>query len=148
MYNIFDAGILFPFSSSLRSYANSYSKDSDFEHDDSGSEPIKEESLWQAVILQAIADASCAPLNQKTRKEKTQAIIWFSMTNKDFLFVCEMAGIDPGYIIHNVKKVIKSCSAIQRRQQYLKRLRATSSKKQSDNFNHTQKTKPKKVSQK
>ena len=123
MLHTSDAGIILPFNFFSTSSSPTYSKESDFEHDDSGREPIKEQALWQSVILQAIFDATHAPINQKTRREKTQAIIWLSITNKDFLFVCEMAGVDPKYIIHNAKLAIKRSTANHRRKQHMKRLR-------------------------
>jgi|GEM_PF-4311239 len=141
MSDTLDSGILLPFNFFSTSASQTYSKNSDFEHDDSALEPLKEQALWQAVILQAISDATHAPINQRTRKLKTQAIIWFSLTNKDFLCVCELAVLEPKYVINNVKKAIKRSAVIYRRKHHMKRLRNSRLKKQSDNVSSVQKIK-------
>lgn len=104
------------------SYAGSLN-DSGFEYDEYESEPLKEMSLWQSVIVQAVLDATCAPVNSKARREKTKGIIWLSMQNKDFLFVCELAGLNPIYVIKGAKKAIKQSTANHRRKIHMKRLR-------------------------
>ncbi len=88
-----------------------------------GPEPLKEQALWQAVIRQAVLDATSAPTNSIARKEKTRAIIWFSMQDKDFLFVCEMAGMNPAFVLDRARKAIKNSSIINKRKLQLKRIR-------------------------
>jgi hypothetical protein len=135
MSDTLDSGILLPFNFFSTCACPPYSKDSEFEYDESCAEPLKERAIWQAVIIQAISDATHAPINQKTRREKTQAIIWFSLTNKDFLFICELAGLDPKYLVRHVKKAIKTTAVIYRRKQHMKRLRNARFKQQADNLN-------------
>lgn len=105
-----------------------YSKDSSFEYEECETEAMKERSLWQSVIVQAVLDAMSAPINSKARREKTKAIIWFSLQNKDFLHVCEMAGMDPIRIISGTKLAIKQSSANNRRKLHMKRLRNANKK--------------------
>ncbi len=102
---------------------NTYSKNTFFEHDDYGHEPSKERSLWQSVITQVIIDATCAPVNARTRREKTQSIMWLSMHNEDFLMVCELADMNPIRIIKGAKRLIKQSTANHRRKLRMKRIR-------------------------
>ena len=104
-----------------------------FEYEDSDTEPLKEQSLWQSVIMQAIYDATSHPVNSKTRREKTQAIIWFSIQNKDFQFICEMAGMNPLCVLRGAKRAIKHSSVVNKRKLHMKRLRnASKSHKEND----------------
>ena len=56
---------------------------------------MPERRLWQAVILQAIADAC----NEAWRHEleRKQAITWLQ-GGKGFIMVCDMAGWSPDYV--------------------------------------------------
>jgi hypothetical protein len=130
MHNTFNSGVSLPSNFFFAGTNQAHAQNSDVEHDDAGREPLKEQAIWQAVILQAITDAMRAPTTPRIRKEKTQAIIWFSITNKDFLLVCEMAGIDPNYILKSIRKVIKCSSVINRRKQRMKRIKTIKFKKQ------------------
>lgn len=87
-------------------------------------EPVKERGLWRRVILQAVLDAALAPLTPQARRDKTKAIIWFSMHNEDFLKVCEMAGEDPASIIRRTKLHIKRRAVVHKRKSHMKRIRS------------------------
>lgn len=75
-----------------------------------------EESLWVAVIAQAVADACWVDpyplqspsawvmfMGSKIRRKKAnrirdEAIFWFTMDNADFRKVCEYAGLEPSKV--------------------------------------------------
>ena len=61
---------------------------------------VPEESLYIAVISQAMKDAigvAGDPDNKKKKKE--QAISWFDLEDDDFLFICETLDVEPENII-------------------------------------------------
>lgn len=95
----------------------------DLEAEDCTPEPLKEQSLWRSVIIQAAYDAACAPTTPKARRAKTKAIMWFSMQDKDFLTVCELASVDPVSIVHGIKKYIKQSTLTNKRRAHMKRVR-------------------------
>lgn len=80
---------------------------------DNGYEPEKE--LWCQVIRQAFDDALAPPstnasenIRQAFEFDRQRAIAWLTRPNRDFVDACRLAGLDPGYIRDNAKKVIGS----------------------------------------
>lgn len=65
-----------------------------------------EQSLWRAVITQALMDASSNSKKVIDKVERARALAWFSMRNKDFLLVCALADLDPRYVLKKVKEAI------------------------------------------
>jgi hypothetical protein len=69
-----------------------------------------EVSLWRAVIVQAVLDC----LTQSTRKEninaREDALSWFHLKNKSFVFVCRMAMLEPSFVLKQVQKALKDHS--------------------------------------
>ena len=54
-----------------------------------------EERLWQAVLGQAISDAVMEdPQTLKSMMAKKSARFWFDFADRNFRWVCEMAGMD------------------------------------------------------
>ena len=120
-----DYGVILPTDFPTINSHKGTSAQASFDYEGYEIEPIKEQALWQSVIMQAVLDATSAPTNSKARKDKTKAIIWFSLQNADFQFVCEMAGMNPLYVIRGAKKAIKNSSAINKRKSHMKRMRNT-----------------------
>ena len=55
-----------------------------------------EQRLWQAVLGQAIRDAIMEdPQTLKSTMAKKSARFWFDSADRNFRWVCEMAGMDP-----------------------------------------------------
>ena len=55
-----------------------------------------EERLWQAVLGQAISDAMMEdPQTLESMMDKKSARSWFDFADRNFRWVCEMAGMDP-----------------------------------------------------
>jgi hypothetical protein len=74
-------------------------------------EPEKE--LWSNVIRQAFDDALAPPSKNASEKvrqafefDRQRAIEWLTQPNPDFVQACHLAGVDPGYIRDNAKKVL------------------------------------------
>lgn len=65
-----------------------------------------EASIWRAVVIQSLLDA----INQTNRTEaklyKKEAQQWFNMNNKDYLWVCEAAGLDPVKVLRLARKTM------------------------------------------
>lgn len=67
--------------------------------------PVRgENSLWIAVITQAMMDALSRSRNPEARYHKQAAHQWLTGNSKDFLLVCSFAGMDPDYIRRKAKK--------------------------------------------
>ena len=64
---------------------------------------IKEQSLWQFVIVQAVLDVIHTPTNKRAIRDREQTIKWFSMGNADFRLVCSLAGVEPSKILKSFK---------------------------------------------
>ena len=54
-----------------------------------------EQSLWRAVIVQALMDASSLSKKPENRQHKKEALIWLRGTSEDFHRVCHYAGFEP-----------------------------------------------------
>ncbi len=90
--------------------------------DSKNEEMYNEKVLWQSVILQAIYDVMMPPTTQEDRREKNRAIAWFNKANKDFLLVCDMAGMSPDFTIMGMKKALQRSNKKHRRKISIKRL--------------------------
>ena len=55
---------------------------------------IPEKRLWQAVLFQAVRDAT----SQHDSREKREADAWIRSGRKDFREVCSLAGMEPEFI--------------------------------------------------
>ncbi len=64
------------------------------------------ESLWKAVILQAIIDATTNYKRKEYQLEKQKAISWLLKWNDDFITVCSMANCDPRYVRARAQAVL------------------------------------------
>jgi hypothetical protein len=71
-------------------------------------EMTAEQKLWTAVVSQAFHDAFPPTyFTNKMRKQDrnaytmtvSQAHNWFSLGNRDFVEICQLAGLEPGYVI-------------------------------------------------
>jgi hypothetical protein len=82
-----------------------------------------ESALWQAVIIQAILDTLSIATNAHARRYKAQSILWLSLNNKDFILVCEMAGLIPSSVIKIANKAIKRHIASNRKKFHMCKLR-------------------------
>lgn len=54
--------------------------------------------LWNAVILQAITDATTNYKRTENRMEKIRATTWLLQNNTDFPLICHLAGHSPSYV--------------------------------------------------
>ena len=66
-----------------------------------------EQSLWRAVITQALMDASSKSKKMEMKYEKSQALCWITGYGEDFKTVCDFAGYAPDYIRENSIEAIK-----------------------------------------
>ncbi|MBQ4875441.1 MAG: hypothetical protein HRK26_04985 [Rickettsiaceae bacterium H1] len=71
------------------------------------------ESLWRAVILQAVIDAKNNYKRKEYQLEKEKARSWLLNLNNDFISVCIMAGCDPRYVQAKAKNVLDNHKAKQ-----------------------------------
>ena len=66
-----------------------------------------EHILWQAVIAQAITDATYNGLRKNYLECKRLAIAWLSKCSKDFKEICQYADIDPDYAYKKIQTAIQ-----------------------------------------
>ncbi len=71
-------------------------------HDTSSSE----QSLWRAVILQALIDATKGPHTRETQYQRNDAIYWLTQRNAHFALVCDLAGLDENSVRRKAKKAL------------------------------------------
>lgn len=57
-----------------------------------------ERSMWRAVITQALMDASSNSKKPENLKARREARNWLRGNNEDFLYICELADMDPQYV--------------------------------------------------
>lgn len=55
-------------------------------------------ALWKAVILQALVDLQSNSKKKIANTYRIKALMWFNLKNKEFLTVCNYAGLDPKYV--------------------------------------------------
>lgn len=67
--------------------------------------------LWCAVIDTALIDAAL-PLgnDRKIRREREDARNWLTVRNRDFIYVCGLAGIEPDNVRNAALKIIAKAS--------------------------------------
>src|SRR5688500_5950940 len=83
-----------------------------------------ERELWVRVILQAITDATTitdaatdteSNLRRSNRNiaylNRERARLWFRATNRDFIEVCNLAGMNPDDVAERASAAIAQCDA-------------------------------------
>ena len=65
-----------------------------------------EVSLYKAVIMQMIIDASNISSDTKAVKQEKQAKEWLFTSNEDFHFICNKAAMEPKTVINFARKLI------------------------------------------
>lgn len=66
----------------------------------------EEESLWCAVITQAVMDACNNSPDPDWMVIKKNAILWLTGNSEDFIDVCIAAGLDPEHVRKQAKKTL------------------------------------------
>jgi hypothetical protein len=70
-------------------------------------DPVRgEKALWQAVITQALMDARCESKKSEARQQKQQAIRWLLKRSEDFFWVCNLANLDPHYVLKKNREAL------------------------------------------
>ena len=64
-----------------------------------------EKSLWKAVLLQAFVDLQNNSKKKIANTYRIKSLFWFNVKNKEFLDVCNYAGLDPDYVLSKAKKI-------------------------------------------
>lgn len=59
----------------------------------------REQALWRAVILQAFIDLKNSSKKKIANTFRVKATLWFNIKNKDFVKVCDMANLNPHYVL-------------------------------------------------
>ena len=66
-------------------------------------------SLWRAVIMQAVVDATNKSKNKRALCHKTQAKQWLNeKQDKAFIETCILAEMEPNYVQMKVNKFFKN----------------------------------------
>jgi len=78
---------------------------------DADGEQIAEQRLWQAVILQAVFDATYEGNNRDILNEKPRADVWIKYAREDFRTACSLAGMDAdalreAYVAGRIDRVV------------------------------------------
>lgn len=71
-----------------------------------GSFADHEQSIWRAVITQALMDAASQSRKSEARRTRHDALSWLLSNSRDFESVCDNAGFDPGYVRRRVKEAL------------------------------------------
>ena len=61
-----------------------------------------ETALWLAVIFRALRDSTSTIYGSETRMERERARNWLLAGGQDFVEVCHLANLDPGYVRRRV----------------------------------------------
>ena len=67
---------------------------------------LEEESLWKAVITQAVVDACSRDPRPEYVERKEEAILWLTSGSDDFADVCIRAGLEPSRVRQQAKKAL------------------------------------------
>lgn len=67
-----------------------------------------ETALWIAVIMQAMLDALSRATHSEARFYKYEALCWLTGNSRDFIEVCLLAGLEPGYVRRKAKRALSS----------------------------------------
>lgn len=91
----------------LNQGGHSFSKENNFYHKYNNNNIYYsgEIALWKAVILQAAVDLKSNSKKKIANTYRIKALMWFSLKNKDFLQVCNWAGLDPKYVYKKIKPI-------------------------------------------
>lgn len=57
--------------------------------------------LWRAVIDRAILDVI------EKGNDREDAELWFDVSDKDFCTVCELADLEPSFVVENTRKIFE-----------------------------------------
>lgn len=72
--------------------------------------------LWVNVVLRALKDALVSDVVNNSKKENSlirqQARTWFSLSNRDFIEVCNLAGFNPKATYDKAKAAIEKHDAL------------------------------------
>lgn len=66
-----------------------------------------EQALWRAVILQAFIDLKNNSKKKLANTFRVKATLWLNKNNNDFNKVCNLANLDPNYVLDKAK-IIKN----------------------------------------
>lgn len=66
-----------------------------------------EQSLWVAVITQALMDVSSNSRKREAIRDKKAAYEWLTEGSEDFDAVCDMAGLDPLYVMVSAERAMQ-----------------------------------------
>ncbi|ABD44601.1 hypothetical protein ECHHL_0332 [Ehrlichia chaffeensis str. Heartland] len=69
-------------------------------------EHISYQSMWKAVILQAIIDSTSNYRRMENKLEKIKATNWLNDFSRDFITVCHFAGYNPLSVRNKAKRII------------------------------------------
>lgn len=64
------------------------------------------QSLWRAVIIQAVIDATSNSKNSRSISRKKKANHWIG-NNRSFLNTCLLADMEPNYVQRKVKNFLR-----------------------------------------
>jgi hypothetical protein len=65
--------------------------------------PYSDETyLWRAVLDQVLHDTG-----SRNRKVRLAAMKWFNLSNDDFILVCELALLEPGWVYDTYKNTLR-----------------------------------------
>ncbi|MDR3289994.1 MAG: hypothetical protein LBT02_01800 [Rickettsiales bacterium] len=62
-------------------------------------------SLWRMVIIQSLEDLKSQSNKALAKSFRSSAVIWLSLSNKDFIDICCYADFEPSYIIKKVNEI-------------------------------------------
>ena len=75
-------------------------------------ENMSYQSMWKAVILQAIIDSTSNYRRMENKLEKIKATNWLSDLSEDFVNVCHFAGYSPLSVRNKARKIISDSKTL------------------------------------
>ncbi|MDR1425992.1 MAG: hypothetical protein LBI70_03305 [Rickettsiales bacterium] len=76
-----------------------------------------EQSLWKAVILQAFVDLKNNSKKKIANTHRVKAVLWFNLSNRDFLTVCGFANLNPDYVWSRANAIKETAPLVRHGQQ-------------------------------
>ena len=81
--------------------------DMPYAQDEGGHNPVAaEQSMWRAVIVQALMDAASLSKKAEMQQYKREALVWLRGNSLDFMATCYHAGFEPEFTRELIKKAL------------------------------------------
>lgn len=77
--------------------------------------PAPEQLLWKHVLFQVVLDSVSTSKRKEDIIEKYKSINFLKSKSSSFLYLCELSGMNPDFVIEKSKIVMENPSILKRR---------------------------------